>query len=75
VFSPSIGAQRLDLGLIDDIDLYFVPILLGEGIRLYDNPGGDPIRLHRVDGDDPTLVLNVRYRPTTPVPGGTQSRN
>jgi hypothetical protein len=41
------------------------PILLGEGIRLYDNPGREPIRLHRVGGGDPTSVVNVRYRPTT----------
>jgi len=38
VFSPTIGAQLLELGPVDDIDLHFVPILLGEGIRLYDSP-------------------------------------
>jgi dihydrofolate reductase len=64
VFSPSIGRQLLALGLIDEIDLHIAPILLGEGIRLYDNPGGERIRLDRVD-DDPTSVVNVRYRPAT----------
>ena len=68
VFSPTIGAQLLDLGLIDDIDLYIAPILLGQGIRLYHNPGRAPVRLHRVDTDDPTSVANLRYRPTTPAP-------
>src|SRR3954469_6062308 len=47
VFSPSIGRQLLALGLIDEIDLHIAPILLGEGIRLYDNPGGERIRLDR----------------------------
>src|SRR5262249_48401029 len=46
VFSPTIGRQLLELGLIDEIDLHIAPILLGEGIRLYDNPGKKPIRLH-----------------------------
>ena len=64
VFSPTIGSQLLNKGLIDEIDLHIAPILLGEGIRLYDKPGGEPIRLHRVGGD-PVSVVNVRYRPAT----------
>ncbi|MFC4150448.1 dihydrofolate reductase family protein [Micromonospora mangrovi] len=63
VFSPSIGRQLLELGLIDEIDLHVAPVLLGAGIRLYDNPGGVPVRLHRVGDGAPTAVVNVRYRP------------
>jgi dihydrofolate reductase len=65
VFSPNIGAQLLDLGLIDEIDIHLAPILLGQGIRLYNNPGKAPIRLHRLDGGDPTAAARVRYRPWT----------
>jgi hypothetical protein len=65
VFSPTIGHQLLELGRIDEIDLHIAPILLGEGIRLYDNPGGEPIRLHRVGSGDPTSAVDVRYRPIT----------
>jgi dihydrofolate reductase len=65
VFSPTIGRQLLELGLIDEIDLHIAPVLLGQGIRLYDNPGSEPIRLHRLDDGDPTSAVNVRYRPTT----------
>ena len=68
VFSPTIGRQLLDLGLIDEIDLHVAPLLLGEGIRLYDSPGGAPVRLHRVD-DDPTAAINLRYRPAPVVTG------
>jgi dihydrofolate reductase len=70
VHSPTIGRQLLELGLIDEIDeidLHIAPILLGQGIRLYDNPGGEPIRLHRVGEGDPTSAVNVRYRPITTV--------
>lgn len=63
VFSPTIGRQLLDLGLIDEIDLHIAPILLGAGIRLYDNPGHAPVRLHLVGAVDPTSAVNVRYRP------------
>lgn len=65
VFSPSIGRKLLELGLIDEIDLHIAPVLLGQGIRLYDNPGGEPIRLHLAGGSDPTLAVNVRYRPVS----------
>jgi dihydrofolate reductase len=68
VFSPTIGRQLLERGLIDEIDLHIAPVLLGEGIRLYDNPGGAPIRLHRLGEDDPASAVNVRYRPATKVP-------
>lgn len=63
VLSPTIGRQMLELGLIDEIDLHIAPILLGEGIRLYDNPGSTPIRLHRVGASEPTSAVNVRFRP------------
>jgi dihydrofolate reductase len=64
VFSPTIGRQLLELGLIDEIDLHIAPVLLGDGIRLHDNPGSEPIPLDRVGADDPKAVVNVRYRPT-----------
>jgi dihydrofolate reductase len=72
VFSPTIGRQLLELGLIDEIDLHIAPILLGEGIRLYDNPGSAPIRLHRAGEGDPTSAVNVRYRPTTTAKSPTE---
>jgi dihydrofolate reductase len=62
VFSPTIGAQLLHLGLIDELDIHVAPVLLGDGIRLYDAPGGKLMHLQR-DGDDPTLAVNLRYRP------------
>ena len=73
VLSPTIGCQLLELGMIDEIDLHIAPILLGEGKRLYDNPGREPIRLHRVGEGDPTLAVNVRYRPRTPATIPTES--
>ena len=63
VFSASIGRQLLERGLLDEIDLHIAPVLLGDGVRLYDNPGGAPVRLALAGGDDPSAALNVRYRP------------
>ncbi|WP_211245803.1 dihydrofolate reductase family protein [Actinomadura oligospora] len=63
VFSPSIGRQLIERGLIDEIDLHVLPVLLGDGIRLFDRPGGVPVRLRRVGGDGPTEAVNLRFRP------------
>ena len=63
VFSATIGRQLLERGLIDEIDLHIAPVLLGDGIRLFDNPGGTPFRLELLNGDDPTAAVNVRYHP------------
>jgi dihydrofolate reductase len=63
VFSPTIGRQLLERGLIDQIDLHIAPVLLGDGIRLLDKPGADPVRLELLNGDDPSAAVNVRYHP------------
>ncbi|MGH3454811.1 MAG: dihydrofolate reductase family protein [Nocardioidaceae bacterium] len=63
VFSASIGRQLLERGLIDEIELHIAPVLLGDGVRMYDNPGGSPIPLELLDGDDPKAEVDVRYRP------------
>ena len=51
------------LGLIDEIDLHVAPILLGGEVRLYDNPGSDPVELDMVGSTEPRMAVNLRYRP------------
>jgi dihydrofolate reductase len=62
VFSPSIGRQLLQRGLVDEIDLHVVPVLLGDGIRLYDVPGSEAVALTEV-GADTRRTTSLRYRP------------
>lgn len=62
VLSASLGRQLLERGLLDEIDLHVLPVLLGDGIRLYDAPGGKPVNLELVNGD-PVEEINLRYRP------------
>ncbi|MEO3753008.1 dihydrofolate reductase family protein [Streptomyces sp. B6B3] len=68
VLSASIGAQLIERGLIDEIDLHIAPVLLGDGIRLFDNPGGRPVPLLRVHDGAPNAELNVRFRPAHRAP-------
>jgi dihydrofolate reductase len=63
ILSPSIGRQLLARGLLDEIDLHIAPVLLGDGIRLFDNPGGEPVHLRLANGDDPFAEVSLRYHP------------
>jgi dihydrofolate reductase len=45
VGAPSIAQQCLKAGLIDEIQIDLVPVLLGQGIRLFDDLGSEPIEL------------------------------
>jgi dihydrofolate reductase len=51
ILGASVAAQCLRAGLVDEILVLVVPVLLGDGIRLYDHPGGTDIRLERLDVD------------------------
>ncbi|MFD3735207.1 dihydrofolate reductase family protein [Streptomyces sp. NPDC058632] len=69
VLSPGtagIARQLLERGLVDEMDLHIAPVLLGDGIRLFDRPGGVPVRLALLNGGDPTAAVNLRYRPVPP---------
>ena len=48
--SPSIIQQCLDLGLVDRIQVKIVPVLIGDGIRLFGKLAAAPIEL-----DDPEI--------------------
>lgn len=65
MFSPAIAKQLFALGLVDQIDIHVAPVLLGDGIRLYDAPGSNLVHLLRDDAE-PTLAFNLRYRPAEP---------
>jgi dihydrofolate reductase len=67
VFSGSIGSQLLERGLIDEIHLHIVPVLLGDGVRLFDSPGAGPIPLEPLSGDGPRATIDVRYRPVASI--------
>lgn len=40
--------QALQAGLVDEINLSIAPVLLGEGVRLFDHLGSVPIHLERI---------------------------
>jgi hypothetical protein len=59
-----LARQCLERGLIDEFHVHLARAMLGDGIRLLDAPGIDPVRWERmVDPDSGAQVLDLRYRP------------
>ncbi|SFF74031.1 Dihydrofolate reductase [Actinoplanes philippinensis] len=45
VLGADVARQCIAAGLLDEVLVHLIPVLLGDGVRLFDNPGGDPVRL------------------------------
>ncbi|MGH8245951.1 MAG: dihydrofolate reductase family protein [Gammaproteobacteria bacterium] len=54
--------QCLNAGLLDEIHLDLVPVLLGAGVRLFDNLGAAPIELERTRVVEALGVTHLRFR-------------
>jgi dihydrofolate reductase len=45
ILGADVGRQCLEAGLVDEIAVYVVPVLLGDGVPLFRHAGGTDIRL------------------------------
>ena len=59
--SPSIIQQCLNLGLVDRLQVKVVPVLLGEGIRLFENLAAAPIELSNPEVIEGNGVTHLHY--------------
>jgi dihydrofolate reductase len=64
IAGPNVAQQALEAGLVDEVGIELVPVLLGEGIRFFDNVAGTPLMLENptvIEGDRVThLIYRVR---------------
>ena len=58
----NVAQQYLAAGLVDEIDLHIVPVLLGDGVRLFDGLGANPPKLELVRTIESPAVTHLRYR-------------
>jgi dihydrofolate reductase len=54
--------QYLKAGLLDSVRLQLVPVLLGEGIRLFEHLGSEPIELERTQVIEAPGVTHLTFR-------------
>jgi dihydrofolate reductase len=62
VFGANLAAQCLRAGLLDEIVIHLVPILLGDGVRLYGAPGAEQVRLETTSVGRSGQVTDLRFR-------------
>ncbi|HSH78314.1 MAG TPA: dihydrofolate reductase family protein [Herpetosiphonaceae bacterium] len=58
----NIAQQYLKAGLLDEIQIHLVPILLGDGRRLFDNLGSAPIEMESTRVIQSPRVTHLRFR-------------
>ncbi|MDQ5825820.1 MAG: dihydrofolate reductase family protein [Chloroflexota bacterium] len=54
--------QYLKAGLLDEIQIYLVPVLLGEGIRLFEHLGSEFVELERTQVIEAPGVTQLTFR-------------
>jgi dihydrofolate reductase len=57
----NVAQQYLNAGLLDEIQLHVVPVLLGDGVRLFEGAGARGLEATGVI-ESPTGVVHLRYR-------------
>jgi dihydrofolate reductase len=62
VIGADVGRQCLQAGVLDEVLTIIVPVLLGDGVRLFDVPGGAQVPLERLDVTVVPGATNLWFR-------------
>ena len=62
ILGASTARQCLDAGVLDEIFVCIAPVLLGDGVRLFDRPGGTDVRLERLSLSQAPRATNLWMR-------------
>jgi dihydrofolate reductase len=66
ILGASVAAQCLEAGVLDEVLMTVVPVLLGDGVRMFDRPGGMRVPLEPVSVTHTDVVTNVWFGVTRP---------
>jgi dihydrofolate reductase len=62
VLGAEVARQCLEAGVLDEILVCIAPVLLGDGVRLFNRPGGPSVRLERLSLTQAPQATNVWLR-------------
>lgn len=62
LLGATVARLCLDAGLLDEIIVQVAPVLLGGGVRLFEEPGGKQIHLEKVGVAESGQVTDLRFR-------------
>jgi dihydrofolate reductase len=61
VLGANIARQCLENGLLDEIVVHVAPVLVGDGVRLFERVGGEPVKLDPISSVDEGGMTVLRY--------------
>lgn len=62
VLGADIARQCLELGELDEVLTYIAPVMLGDGVRLFDYPGGRNVKLERIKVSQAPMATGLWYQ-------------
>jgi dihydrofolate reductase len=71
VLGAETARSCLEAGALDEVLTFIVPVLLGDGVRLFDHPGGTQVRLERISVGAAAVATHIWFR----VGGGSTARS
>ncbi|MEV6966187.1 dihydrofolate reductase family protein [Hamadaea sp. NPDC051192] len=61
IIGADVARQCIEAGWLDEVAVFIAPVLLGDGVRLFDHPGGATVKLRRIDESSAPLANYVRF--------------
>ncbi len=61
IFGADVARQCIEAHLLDEIAVHVVPVLLGDGVRLFSRPNGDLVHLELSRVSRAVQVTNLRF--------------
>ena len=61
VFGADLADQCISAGLVDEIFVHLVPMLLGDGLRLFSMTGSASVTLRKTRGDDAAQITDLGF--------------
>jgi dihydrofolate reductase len=61
VLGANVARQCLEAGLLDEIMVHVAPVLVGDGVRLFERVGGGTVKLRRISSVDEGQTTVLRY--------------
>jgi dihydrofolate reductase len=62
VIGADVAAQCLRAGVLDEVLVFIAPVMLGEGTRLFEHPGGATVKLQRLQVTQAPTATNLWFR-------------
>jgi dihydrofolate reductase len=62
ILGAELARGCLELGELDEVLLYVEPIMLGDGVRVFEHPGGAEVVLERIEVEVGPIATHLRFR-------------